>query len=263
MRERGVQSRRLRPGGVEPEKRPNPGPGGGTNVWQIIAIVALLFATAGWTTVAVITLRPATAAVDTTPTDTEDPTAGEESVPPVADSHDATELEALLPTELTGTPLQAQSWTGDVYLAGDDWGNSVTSFLTANGKTPSDFRAAQVADPAGSLAGTMFAYQVAGVDPTKLRDALLAAWKGDYPDMKTTTTTIGGKDITKGDFGADATRPTCSSRTAWSTTSRRPTQAIAEAALGAIGKPAGSRAPVTSAAPGGSVAPAPSGSPAP
>ena len=48
------------------------------------------------------------------------------------------------------------------------------------------------------------AYQVAGVDPTKLRDALLAAWKGDYPDMKTTTTTIGGKDITKGDFGADA-----------------------------------------------------------
>ena len=149
MRERGVQSRRLRPGGVEPEKRPNPGPGGGTNVWQIIAIVALLFATAGWTTVAVITLRPATAAVDTTPTDTEDPTAGEESVPPVADSHDATELEALLPTELTGTPLQAQSWTGDVYLAGDDWGNSVTSFLTANGKTPSDFRAAQVADPAG------------------------------------------------------------------------------------------------------------------
>ena len=263
MRERGVQSRRLRPGGVEPEKRPNPGPGGGTNVWQIIAIVALLFATAGWTTVAVITLRPATAAVDTNPTDTEDPTAGEESVPPVADSHDATELEALLPTELTGTPLQAQSWTGDVYLAGDDWGNSVTSFLTANGKTPSDFRAAQVADPAGSLAGTMFAYQVAGVDPTKLRDALLAAWKGDYPDMKTTTTTIGGKDITKGDFGADADSSYLFIKDGVVYDVETSDAGIAEAALGAIGKPAGSRAPVTSAAPGGSVAPAPSGSPAP
>ena len=263
MRERGVQSRRVRPGSVEPSKRPDPGPRPGTNVWQVIAIIALLFATAGWTTVAVITLRPATAAVDA-PTDSEEPTDGEDpSVPPVADSHDAPELEALLPTELSGTPLEAQSWTGDVYLAGDDWGNSVTSFLTANGKTPGDLRAAQVADPAGALAGTMFAYKVAGLDPAKVRDALLAAWKGDYPDIKVTTTTIGGKDITKGDFGVDADSSFLYIKDGVVYDIETSDEGIAAAALDAIGKPAGSRAPVTSAAPGGSVAPAASGSPAP
>ena len=65
MRERGVQSRRVRPGQVEPHRRPGPPPqrpGGNGNFWQVLAIIALVAATAGWTTVAVLALRPAPAA---------------------------------------------------------------------------------------------------------------------------------------------------------------------------------------------------------
>ena len=83
-------------------------------MWQVIAIIALIAATAGWTTVAsrsALASRPETgrrrepdrlgrrrAAVATTP-----------SVPPVADTHDAPELEASLPREFKGSTLQVQS----------------------------------------------------------------------------------------------------------------------------------------------------------
>ena len=58
MRERGVQSRRVRPGSVGPASRNGPPAPTRGNIWQAIAIVALIAATAGWTTVAVLALRP-------------------------------------------------------------------------------------------------------------------------------------------------------------------------------------------------------------
>ena len=57
MRERGVQSRRVRPGSVGPASRNGPPAPTRGNIWQAIAIVALIAATAGWTTVAVLALR--------------------------------------------------------------------------------------------------------------------------------------------------------------------------------------------------------------
>ena len=56
MRERGVQSRRVRPGPVEPAQRTGGPPPSRANVWQVIAIIAIIAATAGWTTVAVLAL---------------------------------------------------------------------------------------------------------------------------------------------------------------------------------------------------------------
>ena len=46
-------------------------------------------------------------------------------------------------------------------------------------------------------------YKVDGVAATALRDALIAAWKGDYPEMTVSQVKVGGKDVTKGDFGED------------------------------------------------------------
>ena len=105
MRERGTQSRRVRPGPVEPQRRPGPPPqrsGGNSNFWQVLAIVALVAATAGWTTVAVLALRPGPSAVAEAPVEESfDPEATDDTeVPPVADTHDAPELEALLPATL-------------------------------------------------------------------------------------------------------------------------------------------------------------------
>ena len=188
-------------------RRPNalpPGPRG--NVWQIIAIVAIIAATAGWTTAVLFAFRPDQVAVASAqpsiPIETE-PAADDETVPPVADTHDAPELEALLPTALDGTALQVQSWTGDTILTDDAWSTSVTGFLTASGKTQQDLRVAQAFDPTQALDGSVGVYRLDGVAATAVRDALIAAWKVDFPDMVVSTVKLDGKDVTKADFGED------------------------------------------------------------
>jgi hypothetical protein len=226
-------------------------------VWQVIAIIALLAATAGWTTVGVIAVRPTSsgAAVDA-PVASDDPNAVDPGAAQAV-THDAPELEALLPATLSGTPLDIQSLTGDAYLAGDAWGASVTSFLAGVGKLPADLHVAQAADPTGAVDVTINLFKAAGVEPAALRDALLAAWKGDNADMKTSTVTIGGEQLTKGDFGPDldATFLYLHDGAVYDIETADP--AIVAAALAAIKNPGASGAPV------GSAAPAASGSPAP
>ncbi len=263
MRERGVQSRSVRPGPVEPNQRPDPAPGSGTNVWQVIAIIALLVATAGWTTVAVIAIRPAAQATVATPLPSDDPNAVDPSaVDPSAppDSHDAPALEALLPTQLSGAVLDVQSWNGDAWLALDP---SLTDFLKTAGKTSTDLTVAQAYDPTGVFTGTMGIYKVTGVEPAMLRDALLAAWKGDSTDLKVSTVKIAGKDVTKGDFGPDINASFLYLRDGAVYDIETSDEAVVAAALAAIGNPGASGAPASSAAPGGSAAPAASRSPAP
>jgi hypothetical protein len=79
----------------------------------------------------------------------------------------------------------------------------MTAFLTASCKVPGDLHVAQSYDPNEALDASIGVYRVDGVAPTALRDALIDAWKGDYPDMKVSQVTLGGKDVTKGDFGED------------------------------------------------------------
>jgi len=208
VRERGVQSRRVRPGQVEPVRRPGPPPqrpGGNGNFWQVLAIIALVAATAGWTTVAVLALRPAAPAAEAdVPTESFDPNASDDSdVPPVADTHDAPELESLLPATLSGTTLQAQSWDGDGLLTDDPWSLAMTAFLTSVCKVPADLHVAQSYDPDQALDASIGVYHADGVEASALRDALIGAWKGDYPEMVISQVTVGGKDVTKGDFGED------------------------------------------------------------
>ena len=106
MRERGVQSRRVRPGQVEPVRQPGPPPQrSSSNFWQVLAILALVAATAGWTTAAVLALRPGASPEALAPVESFDPNASDDSeVPPVADTHDAVAMESLLPTTLSAPP---------------------------------------------------------------------------------------------------------------------------------------------------------------
>ena len=205
MRERGVQSRRVKQDRVDPVRRPGPPPRDGGNFWQVLAIVALIAATAGWTTVGVIALRPSSPVTAlASPSDSFDPNASiDSSVPPAVDTHDAPELEAYLPAVLTGTPLVSQSWSGDGILTDDAWSTSMKAFLTTAGKTSTDLRVGQAYDPNQALDVSIGVYRVAGVQATPLRDALVTAWKGDYPDMTVTQVTLGGKAVTKGGFGQD------------------------------------------------------------
>ncbi len=180
------------------------GPSPRRDVWQVLAIAALVAATAGWTTVAVMATRePATPAANA-PEATFDPNAEQGGSPePIELAHDAPALEALLPAELDGTPLEIQSWTGDALLADDPWSTSITTFLADNGKVPADLAVAQGYDPSQVLEGSVGVYQTAGIAGTEMRDALLAAWKGDYAAMTVEQLTLGGVEVTKGGFGPD------------------------------------------------------------
>jgi hypothetical protein len=249
VRERGVQSRRVRAGGVEPGRHNAPPPPARGNVWQVIAIVALIAATAGWTTVAVLTLggRPV---AEANPSGSFEPDATDEATPPpVADTHDAPELEAVLPLELNGTELQVQSWMGDAYLTDDSFSTSLTAFLTKAGKTPENLRFAQAYDPTQALDGSVGVYRVDGIKATAIRDALIAAWKVDYPEMIVSTVTLDGKEVTKGDFGEETIASYFYVRDDLVFDIETTDQAIATAALASLPKPGASPSRAPSAAP--------------
>lgn len=267
MRERGVQSRRVRES-KEATSRPGPA-SSGINVWQAIAIVALLAATAGWTTVAVITLRgpdPSVggAAANASPAASDDPNAvPEDSAPPVADTHNAPELEAALPTQVNGVDLQTQSDTGTGLLTDDEWSTTVTTFLTSVGKTAPDLQFAQAYDPGQTIDGSFEVYRVPGVDGTKLRDTLIQAWKGDFPDLKLTDVTVGGQKLKRGEFDADTPASYLYVRgdevfDIWTND-----ETIVAAAIAALPAPGASAAPRASSSAAASASPAASTAPAP
>ncbi len=200
MRERGVQARRARD--ADGERRP-PRSDNGLRFWQVLAVIGLIAATAGWTTAAVLLFRPAATPApiaEASPPDGGVPS-DQPSEAPAVESHAVVDLEALLPADVNGTTLTRESWTGDTVLGDDSWSTSITSFLTGKGKTAADLQASQAYDSTGNLDLSAGAFRVAGVAGTALRDAIIAAYKGDYPDLKVTTTQIGGLDVTSGDFG--------------------------------------------------------------
>src|SRR5262245_43616513 len=205
VRDQGPRTRRVVPGRTESAHRPPPNPSSRVSGWQVIAIIALIVATAGWTTAILLATRESSPPVAAaSPTDSFEPEpSDDETIPPVADTHDAPELEARLPRELQGTALQVQSWDGAGILSDDAWSNAVTSFLSCAGRSPDDLRVAQAYDPDQALDGSIGVYHVKDLAPTEIRDALIDAWKGDYPDMVVSTIKVGGEELTKADFGED------------------------------------------------------------
>ena len=176
------------------------------NFWQVLAIVALVAATAGWTTVGGPRPPPRPVRRGRGPDrESFDPEATDDTeVPPVADTHDALELESLLPATLTETALQAQSWDGDGAADRrpvehvDD--GVPDRRLQGPGRPP---RRPVVRPEPGHRCAASSSTTWTASSATALRDALIAAWKGDYPEMKVSQVTLGGKDVTKGDFGED------------------------------------------------------------
>jgi hypothetical protein len=239
VRERGTQSRRANPSDVGPTTDPDIGPkvdpkpgpprtprysnppgggssgGRGAGIWPVVAVIAIIVATAGWTTVAVMALNgtsgaPVAAAVTPDPAiedpnATADDTATDPSDEPLVESHDVPELEALLPSAIDGTPMNIQSWTGDSLLSDDSaWSDAVTSYLKSVGKTQADLAAAQAFDESASTDHGAYVFRLEGVPPASLRDGIIAASKGDFPDVKVSTIKLGGTDVTKADFGDGA-----------------------------------------------------------
>ena len=192
---------------------PKGGGGGGAGYWPVVAIIAIVVATAGWTTVAVMALtdRPAAAAAETPDPGIEDPNATSDdteadfSDAPEVEPHDAPELEALLPNIVDDTPMTFQSGSGDTLQSnGESWAAAMTTYVTSVGKTFADLSAAVAFDPNQENDTSVGVFRLEGVPGESLRTALQGAWKDEFPDMVTSTIKIDGADILKGDFGEGA-----------------------------------------------------------
>jgi hypothetical protein len=211
MRQRGAQSRRERPGGDLGTFGAPLGSGGrnGDRFWPTVAMIAIVIATAGWTTVAVLVMSGGGPASSPSPAQIAaaspsddlglglDPGASDSPEP---ESHVSPALEAILPKTAGATALTTQSWTGTTLLSDDGWSNAFTTFLQSVGKTPADLLIAQGYDQTGNIDLTVAAFKISGVAAADVRKTLVNAWKADYPELATTSETVGGKKVTKGVF---------------------------------------------------------------
>jgi hypothetical protein len=213
VRERGMQSRRARAAQAEAQGGGSGDKGSGTpprgaGYWPAVAIAAIIIATAGWTTVAVMTLGGGSGpTAEAAPTDDDlvDASLDPSEEEPVAELHDAPELEALLPTDVAGTPMVTESWTGEPLLQeGGPWSDAVVAFLTESGKVPTDLKNAQAYDPEQATDYRVGVFRLDGVPAADVRDAMVEAWKTEYPELATSTVELGGTEVTKGDFGEDS-----------------------------------------------------------
>lgn len=162
-----------------------------------LATVLLVAACGGAATSAPSASPDATEPPAATETPTEAPTATpavvatEEPIGPGA----ATDLEAMLPSEVNGVAFQKTSFDGSTFpggipIGGDD--EEFLQFLEDNGKTLEDLRVA-IASPTNTESGgsMVMAIQVAGLPGDKFLEFATA----DMTDQKTT---IAGKEV----FGA-------------------------------------------------------------
>jgi hypothetical protein len=210
--ERPAPTRRVRP--VAPERARRPAPpappsSGGSHFWQALAIIALIVATAGWTATGMLLLRGDSTGTADIPTDTADPNAGaDSSASPIPISHDVPDLEVRLPTAVNGTTLGTMSWTGDNFFDTNPWSTSMQAFLASKGLTDPDLQIAQAVDPGmgtdpNALDLFVYTYRAKGISPTDLRDAIIAGWKADTPELVVSDMTIDGRQVKKGDFGTN------------------------------------------------------------
>jgi hypothetical protein len=110
----------------------------------------------------------------------------------------APELEALMPTKVSGTTLSVQSATGDQVLGTDSRSKALISALASLGKQPADLQLAQSYDPTSTLDLAVTGFRLPGVPVTKLEPVVLQAWLiAGSTGVTTTQTTISGVQVTE------------------------------------------------------------------
>jgi hypothetical protein len=131
-------------------------------------------------------------AVATTP-----PLSAGPSLPAVTSSHADPALEALLPGEISGTPMQRSSATFAALLASGGDRTAIDAFLQGLGKSESDGTYAAAFDPTNTVGGGIFAFKIAGVNADVLQPAIVSVEQSDLGAGATTKqATVGGKSVT-------------------------------------------------------------------
>jgi len=141
----------------------------------------------------------------------EDPNASDTPLEPAGSdapsaSSAAPELEAKLPTEIAGTPLTIQSTSADEVFGTDPNSRALTARIRAMGAQTSDLQVAQAFDDSNSVDLSIVAFRLPGKDGTKLRDAIVDTWlSANVAGVTKSEVTLGGKKLTKIDYGDDGT----------------------------------------------------------
>ncbi len=132
------------------------------------------------------------------PAASEDPLGSAEPAP----SAFAPELEAVLPTDLGGTPLTIQSNSATELFGDDPSSRALGARIRAIGGTLDQLQVAQAFDETGSILASIVGFRLPGADGTKLRAAIVETWlSAGNAGVTTTTVELGGKSLTKVDYG--------------------------------------------------------------
>ena len=208
MQQRGMQSRRARASEMMDPSQGSGPPGGGPGSnqwrhWPLVAIIALVAATAGWTTVAVMVLDPrgdGAAQATASPADTGEDVLPSEEDPgdSVALSHAAPELEALLPTTVDDLTLTTESVLGSTYLGDDAWSTAVRAELTKANLTDDDLKIGVAYDTSQDpRQPSITVYRAEGVDVEAMLKAMVDSYAALDPPFTISKTTVADKAVTK------------------------------------------------------------------
>ncbi|HEX2756521.1 MAG TPA: hypothetical protein VHM48_13725 [Candidatus Limnocylindrales bacterium] len=128
----------------------------------------------------------------------------------------AADLEALLPKSImdnTSTaspppaiPLTTQSASATDVFGGDPNARALAARIRALGATLDQLQIAQAFDDTGAFDISIIAFRLPKADLAKLRAAVIDTWLSARAEgVKTTTITLGGKSVTKVDYGDGST----------------------------------------------------------
>ena len=136
------------------------------------------------------------------PAASQDPLGSAEPAP----SAFAPELEAVMPTDIGGTPLTIQSNSATEIFGDDPSSRALGARIRAIGGTLEELQVAQAYDDTGSILASIVGFRLPDADGAKLRAAIVETWLSAGNDGVTTSTVeLGGKSLTKIDYGDDGT----------------------------------------------------------
>ncbi|HVN13963.1 MAG TPA: hypothetical protein VMT69_17870 [Kineosporiaceae bacterium] len=116
-------------------------------------------------------------------------------------SHDAPELEKLLPAKVGSVDLTIDSLLGSAVLTDDAGGRAATATLRADGKAPDDLHYAEAVDQTQTLQAGITAMAVNGLDAAKVRSVIVDWFQLSGSGVTRSDITLAGKAWTKYDLG--------------------------------------------------------------
>jgi hypothetical protein len=122
-----------------------------------------------------------------------------------ASAQAAPELEAHMPTSVGGTTLTVQSSTAADALT-DPTSRALTAALRSLGANSTNLQVAQAFDETSTIDLSVIGFRLANGDGAKLKAAIIQTWlSAGAPGVKQTEVTLGGKKLTKIDYGDQGT----------------------------------------------------------